>query len=349
VESPRQFKNREDKMFEIKQNKLKQILTILKPGTNKAISVQAGCVNFRSDTVTTESPFFSVSCPLKSGITGSFSLVDFLKIVGQIKASSKIQLTKTPKTLKLVVVEGKKKLQFALKAQWESPASTLPVPKSGEWNDIPNGFNDGLANTFPVTKKSATPSNHMHCVHITPKYFAATDGGRVVMRAVKNHFKKPVILPANSIKELLKINPVSYAQKCPHLFFRNASGVIYCLSEFLDEFPTIDHLFKIELGPEITVDDALLEVVKTADSMNAQRIELRFTKTEVALLAMTQSGPFKGTSPIEYAGPDFSIKIRPDFMLDGLRYSNILKFSKDMHYLAVFTVNTRYVAGALLE
>lgn len=336
-------------MFKIKQKAIKQILTTLKPGTNKAVSVQAGCVNFRNDTITTESPFFSVSCPLKSGITGSFSLIDFLKIVGQIKASTEIHLKETPKTLQLSVTEGKKKLQFALKAQWKAPASTLPTPTEKEWNDIPNGFNDGLANTYPITKKSANPSNHLHCIHITPKYFAATDGSRVVMRAVKNHFKKPVILPANSIKELLKIDPTRYAQKGPHLFFANSQGVVYCLSEFLDEFPTIDHLFKIKFGPEIIADEAFIEIVETANSMDAQRVELRFTKTEVALLAVTQSGPFKGTSPIEYDGPDFRIKIRPDFMLDGLRYSNIFKFSEDMRYLAVYTVNTRYIAGALLE
>lgn len=336
-------------MFKIKQKALKQILTTLKPGTNKAVSVQAGCVNFRENTITTESPFFSVSCPLKSDIIGSFSLADFLKIVGQINASTEIHLKKTPKTLQLSVTEGKKKLQFALKAQWEAPASTVPALSNKEWNEIPNGFNDGLANTFPITKKSANPSNHLHCVHITPKYFAATDGGRVVMRAVKNHFVKPVILPANSIKELLKINPTSYAQRGPHIFFRNEQGVIYCLAEFLDEFPTIDHLFKIKLGPEITTDEAFTGVVETACAMDAQRIELRFTKSEVMLLAMTQSGPVKGVCPAEYDGPDFKIKIRPDFMLDGLRYSSTFKFSTDKQYLAVYTVNTRYIAGALLE
>ena len=61
-------------MSAIKQKALKKILTILKPGANKVISIQAGCVNLRGDTITTESPFFSVSCPLKSDITGSFNL-----------------------------------------------------------------------------------------------------------------------------------------------------------------------------------------------------------------------------------------------------------------------------------
>lgn len=336
-------------MLKIKQKTLKQILTTLKPGTNKAVSVQAGCVNFRENTITTESPFFSVSCPLKSDIKGSFSLIDFLKIVGQIKAGTEIHLKKTPKTLKLSVTEGKKKLQFALKAQWEAPASTLPVPSDKEWKEIPNGFNDGLANTFPIAKKSANPSNHFHCVHITPKYFAATDGSRVVMRAVKNHIIKPVILPANSIKELLKIEPTRYAQKGPHVFFMNEQGVIYCLAEFLDEFPTIDHLFKIELGPEIITDKAFIEAVETASAMDAQQTELRFTKSEVTLLAMTQSGPVKGVGPAEYDGPNFKIKIRPDFMLDGLRYSNTFRFSKNKQYLAIYTVNTRYIAGVLLE
>jgi len=337
-------------MFKIKQKALKKILTILKPGTNKAISVQAGCVTFRDDIITTESPFFSVSCPLKSGIHGSFNLTDFLKIVGQIKAGTEINIEKTPKTLKLSVTEGEKKLQFALKAQWEFPASALPIPADKDWNDIPNGFTDGLANTFPITKKSANPSNHLHCVHITPKYFAATDGSRVVMRAVKNHFSKPVILPANSIKELLKINPVHYAQVGPHLFFRNEQGVVYSLSEFLDQFPEIGHLFKMKLGPEITTTEAFRETVETANSMDAQRIELHFRESKnVTLTAMTQSGPIRGVCPIEYDGPNFNIKIRPEFMLDGLRYSNTFRFSKDMQYLAVFTVNTRYVAGALLE
>lgn len=337
-------------MFKIKQKELKKILTILKPGTNKAISVQAGCVNFRKETVTTESPFFSVSHPLKSDITGSYSLTDFLKIVGQIKADTEIQLKQTPKTLQLSVAEGKKKLQFALKAQWEVPKSTLPVPDDKRWEDIPNGFNDGLANTFPIARKSSSPSNHLHCVHITSKYFAATDGSRVVMRAVKNHLSKPVILPATSIKELLKINPTCYAQEGPHLFFHNEDGVIYCLSEFLDEFPEISHLFKIILGSDITTDKAFQELVETANSMDAQRIELDFRESgNVTLLARTKSGPIRGTCPIEYTGPDFKIKIRPDFMLDGLQYSNIFAFSKDKQYLAVFTVNTRYVAGALLE
>jgi len=172
----------------------------------------------------------------------------------------------------------------------------------------------------------------------------------VVMRAVKNHLSKPVVLPASSIKELLKINPINYAQKGSHLFFRNKDGVVYTLSEFLDQFPTIDHIFKIELGPEVTTDKAFQEVIQTANSMDAQRIELNFKESqEVNLLAMTKSGPIKGTSPIEYTGPSFKIKIRPEFMLDGLQYSNTFRFSKDMQYLAVYTVNTRYVAGVLLE
>ena len=337
-------------MFKIRQKALKKILTVLKPGTNKAISVQAGCVNFRKDTITTESPFFSVSYPLKSDIEGSYQLTDLLKIVGQIKADTEIHLEKTSKALQLAVVEGKKKLQFAVKAQWESPPSALPVIDDNDWKDIPNGFNAGLADTFPITKKSASPANHFHCVHMTSKYFAATDGSRVVMRAVKNHLSTPIILPANSIKELLKINPTCYAQKGVHLFFHNEDGVVYSLSEFLDQFPTIDHLFKIKLGPEITTDNAFREIVETANSMDAQRIELNFRKSQtVTVLAMTKSGPIRGTAPIEYSGPDFKIKIRPDYMLDGLNYSETFSFSKDMQYLAVYTVNTRYIAGALLE
>ncbi len=337
-------------MFKIEQKKLKKILTVLKPGTNKAISVQAGCVNFRKDTITTESPFFSVSYPLKSDIEGSYQLADLLKIMGQIKAATEIHLEKTPKILKLSVIEGKKKLQFAVKAQWESPPSALPVPQDNDWKDIPNGFNAGLADTFPITKKSASPANHLHCVHMTSKYFAATDGSRVIMRAVKNHLNKPIILPASSIKELLKINPTCYAQVGVHLFFHNEDGVVYSLSEFLDQFPTIDHLFKIKLGPTIETDEAFKELVQTANAMDAQRIELRFRESqEVTLLAMTKSGPIRGTVPTKYGGPDFKIKIRPDFMLDGLQYSSQFQFSKDKQYLAVFTTNTRYIAAALLE
>jgi len=337
-------------MFKIKQKELKKILTVLKPGTNKAISVQAGCVNFRKDTITTESPFFSVSCPLKSDIEGSYQLADLLKIVGQIKAATEIHLEKTPKTLKLSVAEGNKKLQFAVKAQWESPPSTLPALAYNDWQDIPNGFNAGLADTVPIARKSASPTNHLHCIHITPKGFAATDGSRVVARAVKNHLSKPIILPANSVKELLKINPTCYAQKGVHLFFHNEDGVVYSLSEFLDQFPTIDHLFKVELGPEISIDNAFREIIETANSMDAQRVELNFKKSQmVTVLAMTKSGPIRGTAPIDYGGPDFKIKIRPDYMLDGLNYSEDFSFSEDMQYLAVYTTNTRYIAGALLE
>lgn len=338
------------KEFKIKQKALKKILTILKPGTNKTISTQTGCVSFRKETITTESPFFSVSCPLKSDIEGSYLLTDFLKIVGQIKAGSEIQLKQSPKALQISVDEGKKKLQFALKAQWRSPPSSLPAPNDKDWKDIPDGFNDGLANTFPIARQSASPSNHLHCVHITPKHFAATDGSRVVMRAVRNHLSKPVILPANSIKELLKIEPTCYAQKGPHLFFHNEDGIVYCLSEFLDEFPEISHLFKIKIGPNIETDEAFQEIIQTANSMDAQRIELNFRESgSVTLLAITKSGPFRGTAPIEYKGPDFKIKIRPEFMLDGLQYSNTFGFSEDRQYLAVYTVNTRYVAGVFLE
>ena len=336
-------------MLKIKQKALKKILTILKPGTNKAISVQAGCATFREDTITTDSPFFSVSCPLKSDIAGSYQLADFLKIVGQIKANAEILLTQTPKALQLSVIEGKKKLQFAVKSQWEAPKSTLPVPHDKDWEDIPNGFVDGLEGILPIAKKTASPANHFHCVQITPKYFIATDGGRVVMRAVKNHLSKPAILPINSVKELLKINPITYAQVGPHLFFRNEQGVIYRLSEFLEEFPESAHLFKVQLGPEIITDLAFVELVETADSMDAQRINLKFTKTEATLQAMSQSGPIKGVCPIEYDGPEFKINIRPNYMLDGLRYSTTFKFSEDKQFLAVFTVNTRYIAGVLLE
>ncbi|MEA1876061.1 MAG: hypothetical protein U9N86_04295, partial [Bacteroidota bacterium] len=63
----------------------------------------------------------------------------------------------------------------------------------------------------------------------------------------------------------------------------------------------------------------------------------------------TKSGPFRGTAPIEYKGSDFKIKIRPEYILDGLQYSNTFAFSEDKQYLAVFTPNTRYVAGAFLE
>lgn len=170
------------------------------------------------------------------------------------------------------------------------------------------------------------------------------------MRAVKNHLSKPVILPASSIKNLLKINPTSYAQRGPHLFFRNEEGVVYSLSEFLDEFPEISHLFKIKLGPDIETDESFKEVIQTACSMDAQRIELNFRDSgNVTLLAMTRSGPIRGTCPIEYKGPEFKIKLRPEYMLDGLQYSSSFAFSEDKQYLAVFTANTRYVAGALLE
>jgi len=335
-------------MLKIKQKNLKKILTILKPGATKTTGSQAGCITFRKDTVTAESPFFSVSCPLKSDIEGSYDLANLLKIVGQIKVSTEVEIKKTEKTLSLTVTEGEKKLQFAVKAQWEAPTSSLPVPNDKEWDDIPNGFTNGLADTFPIAKKSSSPSDHSHCVYITPTHFAATDGSRVVLRLVKNHLSSTVILPANSIKELLKINPTQYAQIGPHVFFRNTEGVVYSLSAFLDQFPEIAHLFKVKLGPEIITSNAFKEIVQTANSMEAQRIDLHFKGSKVTLLSVTQNGPIKGVCPVDYKGPDFNVKLRPGYLLDGLQYTNIIRFSSDLGFLAVYNVNTRYLAGVLL-
>lgn len=337
--------------MEIKKEELRNALSIVKPGlASKEIIEQTTSFVFVKDILVTYNDEICITHPINLGITGAIKADEMYNFLSKVKTDTiNVEITKS----EIVMKAGRAKVGFSLKSEILLPINEEMAEKE-DWKNLPKNFIK--ASKFAAACASDNMSNaKLTCVNYdkgTGKV-SATDNYRVVQWDLRKKLPfKTTLIPATSVREVIKIKPKFVAQGNGWVHFKNEEGTTISCRVFNEKFVDIEAIINVEMeeGLLFTFPDKFTEILERAEIFtksqakdNEESIDVimdgKLLKVECASLTawFKESIPVKG-----YKGQEFSFKITPYLLKDILKETNVcmvhehlLKFeSGDWTYLS---------------
>ncbi len=320
--------------MKINKKDLLSALDIVKPGlSSKEIIEQTTSFIFKDKLVITFNDEISISTPIIDlGFEGAIKateLFDFLKKI----TNDEITISFNENEKEVVLKAGRAKVGFSIAEKIVLPIDEELAVKS-EWKKLPNRFVQALKFTIPCTSNDMS-NPKITCVNLTKSGFAeATDNFRVVRFNMQR--KMPLddnIIPASSLREVVKLNPkfASYGNGWIH--FKNENGTIISCRTFEEEFVDVQSIIDIkDDGFLFTFPTNLTEVLTKAEIFTKSQSKLSDDATVDVIInnklltirCESDTAWFEESIKIpDYSGGNFSFAITPYLLKFIMEQTNV--------------------------
>jgi DNA polymerase III sliding clamp (beta) subunit (PCNA family) len=332
--------------MKIKTDDFKKILEVVKPGlASKEIIDQTTSFVFTGGMAVTYNDEICIFCPMPEEIDveGAIKAEEMYKFLGKVK-SKEIEIETVGD--EVVMKAGRAKVGFALSSKISLPLNE-EISHIGEWQELPEDFNKATKFAAPCASNDMT-NPKLTCVHFNKKgVVEASDNYRVLRWELSEKLPfETTLIPATSIKEVLKLEPSYVSQGNGWLHFKNDDEVWISCRTFSEKFVDIDAIIKNKKeGISFVFPDNTKEILNRAEvfaraqdkSELKQSIEVVLKKDTLHVNCESETAWFKETVSTEgYKGKDFSFLITPYLLNDILKETktcvildNLLRFECD--------------------
>jgi hypothetical protein len=167
------------------------------------------------------------------------------------------------------------------------------------------------------------------CVHITGNQVEASDAYQIAQFKFNSGLsaKTNLLIPATSIREVIKINPTKIALGSGWVHFQNEAGTVLSCRIFEDEFPDTSSHMEVE-GIEITFPKTIGEILDRASVFSKQAVStdetitITLDKNRVKIAGKSDSGWFEEEANIKFSEEKTSFMITPSLFRNILNRSN---------------------------
>ncbi len=303
----------------INKQELLEALEKVKPGlANKEIIEQSTSFAFMGDRVVTYNDEISISHPVKDldvvGAVKSQALYQFLSKV------KKDEISVSWEDNQVKISAGKAKAGLALEGN-----VTLPIEeigKIGNWKDLPEGVDEALSSSFSTCSRDMSRPI-LTCVHIRKEgIIEASDGFRITRVTTGKKLPiKPILIPATSIKELVKYPITKLAQGEGWVHFKTDDNTIFSCRVFEDRYPDIDPIIDFK-GKKLELPKAMIEVLDRANVFVDEEFETDALVSIVVdegvmnISAKSGSGWFEESMRVKYKGDKIAFKGHPRYLTE---------------------------------
>ena len=299
--------------MKINVNELKEALTIVKPGlAGKAFMEQTTSFAFLKGLVVTYNDEVSIKHQVKGlQLQGAIEAEQLYSFLSKVK---KDEIEVEEKENEILFKSGRAKAGFTLGKEIKLPLEDLELDL--KWVDLPEGFVDALGKVKDICALDMSRPM-LTCVHVTEKGFVeATDGFRIYRFELNAFDCEEFLLPTNSAKKVVDLNPVQIANSEGWVHFKNEIGTIISCRVFDDKYVNIDKFINIK-GIEIKFPNSLLEVLDKAEVFSKRDFSLEETVSiniedkKLKISSKSDVGWYKDELPIHYRGKSFSFSVSP--------------------------------------
>jgi hypothetical protein len=309
----------------IQKETLKKALETVKPGlAGKEIIEQSTSFAFMGDRVVTYNDEISISHPVEGlNLTGAIRAEELYQLLSKLKREEiEVEITAT----EVILSSGKMKAGLILQSEIK-----LPLEEIGEiskWKTLPENFSEACQ--FVASSCSTDMSRAiLTCVHITGNQVEASDAYQIAQFKFNSGLsaKTNLLIPATSIREVIKINPTKIALGSGWVHFQNEAGTVLSCRIFEDEFPDTSSHMEVE-GIEITFPKTIGEILDRASVFSKQAVStdetitITLDKNRVKIAGKSDSGWFEEEANIKFSEEKTSFMITPSLFRNILNRSN---------------------------
>lgn len=314
----------------MKKIDLLNALEIVKPGlASREIIEQTNAFAFIKGRVVTYNDEISLSHPVEGlDITGAVQAEELYQLLRKIK-KEEIEITVTDNEISINA--GKAKAGLVLQQEIKLPLQE--VDTHSEWHKLPAEFTKPLR--FAVAACSHDSSQPiLKSVHVNQKgYVEGSDNFRVTRYTLAKRMPvKTFLIPATSVKEVIKLNPTEVAEGTGWIHFRTAAGTTLSCRVYEEVFPDTTPFLKVE-GAEINFPKTITDILDRAAVFTENDVDVTLKDNRIVISSKSDTGWFKEEANAAYEGEPITFSVVPGLLRDILAETqhclyngNLLKF-----------------------
>lgn len=305
--------------MKISRTELLEALEKVKPGlANKELIEQSTSFAFIGDRVVTYNDEISVSHPVKGleNMKGAIKAKTLYEFLARVK-DEEIEIEQEENEVLIKTGRSKAGLRF----EYEIRLPLEEVGEIGNWMKLPEDFIDALRLCYPACSNDMSRAI-LTCVNIRDDKVEASDSFQIIQYQLKEKMPADFLIPASSVKELIKydIQEVSVGENWVH--FRTPEGTIFSCRTIEGEFPDVEKFLGIE-GEEFTFPEDMREALNRANVFAKKETDISTIPTvkviakngELILSARNEYGWFEEKLKTQHEDVKFSFSIGVEFLI----------------------------------
>lgn len=295
----------------------------------REIIEQSNCLLFRGGKVHSFND--EISCrapsPLPENFTGAVPAVKLLELLRRL-TEEEIEIR--PGMGELVLVGKRRKAGIRYEATVADHFKVVEKPK--EWTVLPAEFLEAVALVGSCASRDASRFEAT-CVHLHPKWVEASDNIQLCRWPLRTGLKEPTLVRQSALKHMATLNVAEFCVTDSWLHFRNAHGLVISCRRYLDEYPDLTSLLKVDGTPTILpkglVDACDKARLFSTENVDMDVVQLELSAGKLRLRGEGVSGWYSEVKKLNYNGVGMSFYIPPQVLIDLVKRHNECVISED--------------------
>lgn len=250
------------------------------------------------------------------------TLYEYLK---KVKKET-IKITKTDK--EVILSTGTSKVGFSL---FEGITGAEITPPDTGFTDLPENFLEGVQMAIPCTAKDDM-NPILSCVNFNVNgNIEASDNFRIFQYNVGKLFSKDINIPADSLKNVLKINAATFAETADWIHFSNPDGIVVSCRVFSEKFVNVQGVLDTfpSKGIQFDFPEMFLHslekaaIFSNAKMFDAGNVDISFRKKKLWVESASETAWFKEQFVVkDTENNDFTFTVSLELLMYILKQSN---------------------------
>ena len=203
------------------------------------------------------------------------------------------------------------------------PVDAIEQPE--EWKPLPGDFVDAVGVVAGCV--SGDDSQFvLTCVHVHPEWLEACDNYQLCRYPLVTGIKEPTLIRGESLRYVVGLDAVEFAETKGWVHFRNATGTVLSCRRWVERFPSLDDLLKVQ-GTRTVLPKGLVEAVAKAEIFSgedvvANRVTVELRDNRLKVEGRGPSGWYAEQKKLEYGGEPMRFVTLPKMLVELAKRGN---------------------------
>ena len=301
--------------MKVNRENLLRVLNTVSPGlTPRELIEQSSTFCFKNGEVFTFND--EIACRMSSGLEKGFTgavPAKPLKAILEKLVEDEIEITQEEGE---VILAGKgRKAGVRMEAEILLPIDMVEKPE--KWQDLHENFLEAISLVSQCVSKDESRTD-LVCVHFHPKWLEAADSNHIARYKIPIGVSESTLVRGESLKHIGQLGVNEMAETAAWMHFRNPQGLIFSCRRYVEQFPEIGDILKLE-GSSATLPPGLAEAADKAAVFSEENVDDNFVRVELRsgklrIKGQGISGWYSETKKIKYDGPTLAFLISPKLL-----------------------------------
>jgi DNA polymerase III sliding clamp (beta) subunit (PCNA family) len=310
--------------MKINREEFLKVLALVRPGlSKKEIVEQSIHFIFDGENISTYNDYICISHPFKTDFKCSIKAEEFYKLLQSMKEDNIIIDCDKDMLVKINGKSSRAGLTAIKEGKIDEYIKELDTKNIKRWRVLPKDFIEGVFLCMFSVSKDMT-SGTLSCLSIKDDNISSSDNLRISRYTMEDSIKNEVLIPLQSVIELVKYPVVKYCLVDSWIHFKTEEGIIFSSRIMKGDFPDIDNFFELK-GTSIKLPKELQSalqmtkiVVENSIDVIDQKIEINISKELITCRGDGNTSWAEKDVPCIYKGKEIKFLVNPVFFTEIL-------------------------------